>query len=81
MLHFHTYLAIFKQSSYKSDMALHTYEHDWKNLHNWYNASKAGFPMYRVTNDTFMDNVLEGNVIYIIFINFVFFRFSVRTNI
>lgn len=49
-------------------MALITYQQDWETLRNWYSAKKLGFPMYRVTNDTFMDNIKAGgNVIYIIF--------------
>lgn len=50
-------------------MAEITLQHDWKDLPNWHMASKDGFPLYRVTNDTFMDKVRKGgNTILIIFI-------------
>lgn len=42
--------------------------HNWKDLPNWHEASKDGFPLYRVTNDTFKDKVINGNTIHIIFI-------------
>lgn len=47
-------------------MAESTLKHGWKDLPNWHTASKDGFPLYRVTNDTFMDMVRPGgNGIYI----------------
>lgn len=50
-------------------MAEITHQTEWKDLPNWHKASKDGFPLYRATNDTFMDLVRKGgNTIHIIFI-------------
>lgn len=50
----------------KTGIDQNTYKNVWKDLPNWHNAHKKGFPLYRVTNDTFMDDVnQEGNFLYI----------------
>ncbi|XP_062566535.1 protein sidekick-2-like, partial [Saccostrea cucullata] len=33
---------------------------DWEGLPNWHDASKNGFPLYRVTNDTYMNEINSG---------------------
>lgn len=38
----------------------------WESLPNWHKAKKEGFPLYRVTNDTFMDDVWQGGSSYYI---------------
>lgn len=50
-------------------MVEYTFSSDWKGLPTWHKASKAGFPLYRVTNDTFMDEVRPGG-------NFILICFS-----
>lgn len=41
----------------------------WESLPNWHKANKAGFPLYRVTNDTFMNKARPGgNSFHMIFI-------------
>lgn len=42
--------------------------YNWKDLFNWYEVSKDGFLLYWVINDIFMDKVIIGNIVYIIFI-------------
>lgn len=49
-------------------MSQTTFKNDWESLPNWHKAKKEGFPLYRVTNDTFMDEVRqEGNSFYMIY--------------
>lgn len=43
--------------SYKTDIYQNTFRSVWKGLPTWREAGKEGFPLYRVTNDTFMDEV------------------------
>lgn len=53
--------------SNKTGIDQSTYKSVWKDLPNWHNANKKGFPLYRVTNNTFMDEVnQEGNSLSII---------------
>lgn len=61
----------------------------WESLPNWHKAKKEGFPLYRVTNDTFMDEVRQGgNSLYIYdlyFINVIVlvriqFQFTIKMN-
>ncbi|XP_062583571.1 receptor-type tyrosine-protein phosphatase delta-like [Saccostrea cucullata] len=33
---------------------------NWEGLPNWHDASKNGFPLYRVTNQTYMDKIKNG---------------------
>lgn len=60
LLHFY---ALFL--SYKTDIDQKTFRSVWKGLPTWRKAGKAGFPLYRVTNDTFMDEVRpDGNFFF-----------------
>ncbi|XP_061176849.1 receptor-type tyrosine-protein phosphatase beta-like isoform X2 [Saccostrea echinata] len=34
-----------------------TVKSEWEGLPNWHEASKSGFPLYRVTNETYMENI------------------------
>lgn len=61
----------------------------WESLPNWHKAKKEGSPLYRVTNDTFMDEVRQGgNSFYIYdlyFINVIVlvriqFQFTIKMN-
>lgn len=56
--------------SYKTDIDQNTLRSVWKGLPTWHKAGKDGFPLYRVTNDTFMDEVRPGGnfflMIYIV---------------
>lgn len=48
--------------SYKIDIDQKTLRSVWKGLPTWRKAGKEGFPLYRVTDDTFMDEVRpDGN--------------------
>lgn len=42
----------------------------WESLPNWHKAKKEKFPLYRATNDTFLDTVRTGSnsfhMIYIV---------------
>lgn len=52
----------------KTDIEQNTFRSVWTDLPNWHKANANGFPMYRVTNDTFMDDVrLGGNYKYFFF--------------
>lgn len=46
----------------KTNIDQDTFVSVWKSLPTWRKAGKEGFPLYRVTNDTFMDEVRpDGN--------------------
>lgn len=51
-------------------MGQSTIKNVWKSLPNWHKAKKQGFPLYRVTNNTFLDTALSGgnsfHMIYIV---------------
>lgn len=58
----------FKYDFFKTGLDISTFQDYWKNLPNWHKASKSGFPMYRVTNITYMEVVRHGgNAANIIF--------------
>lgn len=35
-------------------------DNDWKNLPTWREAKEKGFPLYRATNDSYMEKVKKG---------------------
>lgn len=51
---------LFLNLSDKTDVGQNTFRNVWKDLPNWHKAGTNGFPLYRVTNDTFMADVMQG---------------------
>eukprot|EP00105_Crassostrea_gigas_P034363 XP_019918511.1 PREDICTED: receptor-type tyrosine-protein phosphatase beta [Crassostrea gigas] len=53
-------IAVCAESKCK-DVGQSTIKSVWESLPNWHKAKKQGFPLYRVTNDTFLDTALSGD--------------------